>query len=60
MCVQQSLCFITAQHYDTSVNHLFTFTVSLFHFAYSANTNAHGTALLTAECIKPAYQPQQK
>lgn len=45
MCVQQSLCFITAQHYDTDVNHLSTFTVSPFHFAYSADKNAHGTAL---------------
>lgn len=60
MCVQQSLCFITAQHYDTDVNHLATFTASPFHFAYSANTNAHGTVLRTVEFIKPTYQLQHK
>lgn len=60
MCVQQSLCFITAQHYDTDVNHLATFTASPFHFAYSANANAHRIALQTVEFIKPIYQHQHK
>lgn len=60
MCVQQSLCFITARHYDTDVNHLATFTASPFHFAYSANANARRTALQSVEFIKQTYQLQHK